>query len=415
MQRKGTWLAALMLALLAGACAGPPGPAVLRIGAVFPLSGGAAPLAADEDMGAQIAAELVNADGTVPGRRLELDVRDVASTTSVQSAVDSLRSDGVHVIIGAYSSSLSIPLAAAVAHDGMVYWETGAVADQVTGQGLPLVFRVGADGADLGASSARFVVEQLEPRLHRESGTLTAYLVTADDAYGHSVADGVRRALTARGVAVVGESSYRPDSPDWQPALAGVAGSRPDVLLLTSHIPDGIAFRRAFLVARLHVGAFVGTTMAQCVPDFGATLGAGAVGVFGSDRPAGEFNPRVLDSTATRLYQRLTAAWRQRAGRALDEEGLAGFTAAWVLFNNVLPAAHDESAPSIAAAARALNLPDGSLPNGGGVLFSSAPGELGQNLRAAATVEQWKADGSWPVVWPANYATGPIEMVPLPA
>jgi hypothetical protein len=70
---------------------------------------------------------------------------------------------------------------------------------------------------------------------------------------------------------------------------------------------------------------------------------------------------------------------------------------------------------SMAATARALNLPEGSLPNGAGVLFGSGPSLLGQNLRSAAVIWQWQAVRHSVVVWPATYATGKIMMVPLPA
>ena len=58
----------------------------------------------------------------------------------------------------------------------MVYWESGAVADQLTGRALPLVFRVGANGADLGGNSARFVATQIAPRLHTPPAVLRAFL-----------------------------------------------------------------------------------------------------------------------------------------------------------------------------------------------------------------------------------------------
>ncbi len=51
----------------------------ILVGAVFPLSSNAAGLAGEELRGVQIAADLVNADGGVGGRRIELDVRDLAS------------------------------------------------------------------------------------------------------------------------------------------------------------------------------------------------------------------------------------------------------------------------------------------------------------------------------------------------
>jgi hypothetical protein len=107
--------------------------------------------------------------------------------------------------------------------------------------------------------------------------------------------------------------------------------------------------------------------------------------------------------------------WKQHTGEsAPDEEGIAGFSAAWVLFADVLGRAGDEAASGIAAAARSLDLPNGSLPNGGGVLFSSAPGQLGQNVRAADVIWQWQAPRVSVVVWPPVYATGQVKLS-LPA
>jgi branched-chain amino acid transport system substrate-binding protein len=342
-------------------------------------------------------------------------VRDVETTQRVQSAVDSLNADRVPVVIGAYSSSLSIPASSAVARAGMVYWETGAVADQVTGQASPLVFRVGADGADLGGSSGRFVLQEIAPRLHSPAAQLRAVLVSADDAYGHSVAAGVRSALIAGGLRAIDELVYNPYTPDWAAMTSAVAATHADVLLLSSHIPDGIAFRKAFLAARTHVDAFIGTTMAQCNPEFATSLGDGAVGVFGSDRPGYTFNPAVLSPAARSVYDGFAARWQQRTGKLPSEEAVSGFTAAWVLFHDVLPSAAAPDAASIAGAAQRLDLPDGSLPNGAGLRFGGSAGQLGQNVRAAAVMWQWQTVGQYVVVWPPPYATGVIKMVPLPA
>ncbi|HEV7677053.1 MAG TPA: ABC transporter substrate-binding protein [Candidatus Dormibacteraeota bacterium] len=387
---------------------------VLRIGAMFPLSGSVSADAHDEYLGAQLAAGMANATGGVAGRQLQLDVRDLESGDQAQALADSLHRDGVAAVIGAYSSALSIPAAAAVARDGMVYWETGAVADRVTGQGLPLVFRVGANGTNLGGNSGRFVVDQLAPRLQRSASSLKAFLVTANDDYAHSVSDAARQSLGAGGVSIAGEAVYDPFTPSFGAAIAGIRSTSPDILLLSSHIPDGISFRRAFLDAGLHVDAFIGTTMAQCLPDFGQALGQDAVGVFASDRPDKTFNPSGLLPEARTLYQSFSGKWQQQTGRPPTEEGIAGFSSAWALFHQVLPSAAHLDAQSIATAARAVDMPEGSLPNGGGLRFSDSPAQLGQNTRAAAVIWQWQAVRHSVVVWPPEYSTGTIAMVPLP-
>ena len=413
-RHAATLLAVTVALLVVSACGTAAVQPELRIGAVFPLGGFAGDDARDELAGAQLAADMANADGGAAGRRIVLDVRDVEGVSGAQPAADSLRADGVPAIIGAYSSALSIPLAAAVARDGIVYWETGAVADQVTGQGSPLVFRVGADGADLGGNSGTFIVQHVAPLLGRPVTQTTAYLVTVDDAYGHSVSDAARTQLTAGGVRIAGESAYDPEAPQFAPVVAAIADARPDVLVLSSHVNDGIAFRRAFLGAHLYVQAFFGTTMAQCLPEFGDTLGPDAVGVFASDRPGYGFNAGALDAGARALFTRFAAQWSQRSGAAPGEEAISGFAAAWALFHDVLVSGA-RTAPDIAATARGLDLPAGSLPNGAGIRFSPVPANLGQNLRAASVIWQWQAVYRSVVIWPPAYATGTMKMVPLPA
>jgi branched-chain amino acid transport system substrate-binding protein len=471
--RTGSPAAAALLAamgLVASACAGAgSGPSTvagspagepIRVGAVFPLDGNAATLAGQELRGVRIAADLVNADGGIHGRPIVLDVQDLESRDDAPAVMATLRRDGVQAVIGAYSSDLSIAASRAASDAGLVYWEAGAVADQLTGQGLPLVFRVGASGTNLGSNSARFTAAELAPRLGTPPSGVRLAIVNADDAYAGSVAAAAAATAASSGLPVVARVSYDLSLPDWSKVMATLAASRPDVIILASHIPDGIAFRQAMLAAGLHVRALIGSTMAECDPDFAGELGADAIGIFASDRPTGGFQAGALDATARTVYDRLATAWSagpagpaspaspptgyggyggygagggpdgspaadeayQLSGPDLGapgsgptEEGLSGFSAAWALFHDVLPTvpAGGLDAQAIVAAARTVDLPEGSLANGAGVRFSTDPATLGQNERAAAVIWQWQAVRSYQFVWPATYATGSIGFVPL--
>jgi len=391
----------------------------IKVGALFPLQGPLSPLARHEYQGVLAAADLANRDGGVDGHRIEVVTREVDSAEQAAPAARALRAEGVQVVLGTYSSALSIPTSAAVAAQGMVYWEAGAVADRLTGRGLPLVFRVGADGSRLGENSAVFAADNLAPMLHTTASAERAFMVVVDDDYGTSVAQGVQRGAALSGLNVVGQVLYTAATPDWPRVLDAVRAAHPDVLVLVSHIPDGVAFRRAMLAAHLHVGALIGSTMAQCVPDFGAQLGADAIGVFASDRPTQGFNPGALTAEARAVYDRFAAAWKLKTGSAPDEEGIAGFSAAWALFHHVLPQAvqgEAVAAQEIAEAARTMDLPDGTLPNGAGLHFSTSPDRLGQNERAAAVIWQWQGVRKSVVVWPAVFAAGAVDtqLVPLP-
>jgi branched-chain amino acid transport system substrate-binding protein len=387
-------------------------PSVIRIGAVFPLSGPAASQGKEEFDSFRLAADFVNASGGIHGRRIVFDERDVPTSEQVASAVASLAADRVALIVGGYSSDISIPAAYDSAQAHLVYWEAGAEADQVTGQGLPTVFRVGATGSQLGDNSARFLVTQLVPRMHTSPPAIRASLVTAEDSYATSVSDAVMANLRANHVPIVSVSRYDAYRPDWEPILARLRAAHPDVVFLTSHVADGMAFRRAFLAAHLNARVFIGTTMAQCTPGF-ASLGQAAVGVFASDRPGGDgFDPQDLPPSGRALYNRLAGAWTRLYHRTPhDEEALSGFSAGWVLFHYVLPMVRgDLATPAIAAAARRVDLPRGALPNGAGVRFATSGDMVGQNLRASAVIWQWQSPGHYAVVWPAAYADGHILM-----
>jgi branched-chain amino acid transport system substrate-binding protein len=399
----------LVVALAAGgltAC-GSADP-VLHIGAVFPLRGSQAPLGRDELRGVAAAVQIVNSVHGVDGERVVLDVRDLETPGEAAGVVDALRRDPV--IVGAYSSQLSIPVAAATSALNRVYWEAGAVADQLTSAGSPWVFRVGATGSDLGANSIAFAAAEVSPRLGLTDRQTRVSVVWEDDAYGDSVAAGVIKQARADGIAVVSRTTYDAYAPNWPHVLAAVRAAHPDILILASYIPDGVSFRRAMLAAHLEVGALIGSTMSECVPSFGGALGQDAVGIFGSDRPDGSFNPSTLHAAGRSAYDQLVAVLHH----APSEEELSGFTAMWALLHDVLPLAAKLSSAAIAAAARQTNLPLNDLPNGAGLKFATNPSNRGQNLRAAAIIWQWQAADEDVVVWPPDYATGRPDLIPLP-
>jgi hypothetical protein len=68
----------------------------------------------------------------------------------------------------------------------------------------------------------------------------------------------------------------------------------------------------------------------------------------------------------------------------------------------------------VADAARQSDLPAGRLPNGGGLRFSAGSATLGQNLRAASVIWQWQGVEKSVTVWPPVFATGKVDLVPLP-
>src|SRR5207244_5912347 len=286
--------------------------------------------------------------------------------------------------------------------------------DQLTGRGYPLVFRVGATGTNLGELSSHFAAQVLAPRLNLPPWGLRMAIVHNLDGYPSSVAAAVASQAERENIQVVANSVYAAHAPDWASVLQQVRTAEPNILVLASYIADGVDFRLAMLQSALHVDAFIGSTMAQCVPDFGAMLGADAIGVFASDRPPHGFNPEALNATGRAVYARFAAAYRNEFGSDPTEESLAGFSAAWTLFHYVMPRAHDLGASATAAAARSLDLPAGTRANGAGVKFADTPEAMGQNTRAASVIWQWQGVRHSVTVYPPVFATGTPGFIPLP-
>lgn len=405
---------ALLLPLVVGACGAQPArPREFVLGLVAPLTGESGLGAREDIRGAQVAVDAVNRQGGAQGHHVRLVTRAADSREATGPAVEELRSAGAAVVMGSYSSQLSIPTAAATSSAGLVYWEAGAVADQVTGAALPRVFRVGAAGANLGRGSATFATEELAPRLHRPVSQLRITVVEEHDAYGDSVAGAAATEAARRGARVAPMIRYDAYRPDWNAVFAELVSTRPDVVVLASYIPDGVAFRREMLRRGVTVGALIGSTMAECGPEFGAELGNDAIGVFASDRPTHGFNPAALDPGARTAYDLLVSEYRRRFNATPGEEAIASFSAAWALLHHVLPGARTLTPAGIDAAAQEVDLPTGALPNGAGLKFSAGRNDRGQNLRSASVIWQWQAYRHSVTVWPPVLATGVPAFVPL--
>lgn len=403
-----TGLVAALLGLGACGLGGGAGGGDLVVGAIYPVSGSQAEGGQEELDGVRTALELAQPG---LGRRVQIRLVPVETPEGAIRAVDTLV-DSLHVpvIIGTYGSTLAEAAAARADQRHVVYWETGAVSDGVT-RNRSWVFRTVATGSSLGRTAVDFTSSVLVPASGLPASSTRAVIVHVDDPYGDSVAAGEVEQAAGAGIPVVANIAYDPNRADVVALAAAIAAARPDYLWDVSYLDDGIALWSAVLRSGIHLRASVGTSSAYCMPDFGARLGASAVGLFAADKPNHAVSPQALTAAAAALLGRAEAAYARRAPSEPDMEipAIAGFVGGWALFHDVLPGLGADLTPAaIRAAAQRLDQPAGSTISGGGIRFA-APGrpDAGQNLRAAAVVGQWQAVNTMRVVFPAGYATAP--------
>ncbi len=405
-------LVLLGLVLVASGCTAGRSPDAITIGAVYPLSGSQGPGGIDEHRGIMLAADLANQDGGVDGRPIDIRSVDTPGSDAAAAAVDELSSAGIDLVMGSYGSTISGPASSEAASKGMLFWETGAVGMLPPGSDRGgLTFRMPPTGEVLGRAAIAFIADHVAPEKHRDPASLGYAVSYVDDAYGRSVAAGAEAELRARGLTDVGRFGYDFRTVDMAKLVHRIKAARPDVLFVSAYLDDAIALRRQLVAQHVKLVANIGTSSSYCMPAFGETLGKDAVGVYASDKPsASSINPSGLRADAAALLLRANDAYHARWHTDMSPAALAGFSAAWTLFTDVLPNAASLDPTDVAAAARAVDLPKGSLPNGSGVRFGALDTpNAGDNLAAASVIWEWVAPGRAAVIWPPAFATAPMD------
>src|SRR6516164_7561496 len=117
----------------------------IRMGMIDPLTGVYAAPAGNEVMGARLAVALINANGGVLGRQIELLVEDSANDvgTGVQKARKLIERDQVNFIIGDVNSGIAAAIAQVTAEKKILHIVSGGHTDSITGKDCKWnVFRV---------------------------------------------------------------------------------------------------------------------------------------------------------------------------------------------------------------------------------------------------------------------------------
>jgi branched-chain amino acid transport system substrate-binding protein len=400
-------IAALTVFLVGTACA--PAQSSYVVGAVYPTGGAQGEGGMEEWRGVQLAAEFVNAHGGVDGRPIRLRLEKTERREQAPGAIDRLADDGVELVVGSYGSTISQPAAKAAARRGLFYWETGAVGEL----GMQLapsepVFRYPASGIVLGREAVAFVRDHL--KLGRTSGEALRYTVAyADDVYGRAVGGGAIAEIADSKLTLAAKLPYDVATTDYAKLAERIADARTDVLVVAAYLKDGVKMRREVVKRGVPLKANIGTSSSYCMTDFGKLLGDNAVGLFASDKPDGT----VPDLKTLRPEAASALRWARKVYQARFKDEFAapvltGFAGALGLFAHVLPSVDGTGAEAIARAARAVDVPRGGLPDGGGLRFGTSGADAGANRRATHVIWEWVAPRKRAVVWPPELASHDI-------
>ena len=199
---------------------------IVKIGHVGPTSGAIAHLGKDNENGARMAIDQLNAKGVMIGgkkAKFELLAEDDAGDPKQGTAVAQKLVDAkVNGVIGHLNSGTTIPASKIYFDAGIPQISPSATNPKYTRQGFNTAFRVVADDVHLGGTLGRYAVNTLHGK--------TFAVIDDRTAYGQGVAEEFSKAVKAAG-GTIAENQYTTDkATDFTAILTAIKAKKPDVV-----------------------------------------------------------------------------------------------------------------------------------------------------------------------------------------
>lgn len=199
---------------------------VVKIGHVAPITGNIAHLGKDNEDGARMAIDDLNAKGMViGGKKVKFELipeDDAADPKQGTAAAQKLVDAKVNGVIGHLNSGTTIPASKIYSDAGIPQISPSATNPTYTKQGFKTAFRVVANDGQLGGTLGRYAVNTLKAK--------NIAIVSDKTAYGDGVANEFKKAAQAAGATIVDEEFTTNNATDFQAILTTIKGKKPDLI-----------------------------------------------------------------------------------------------------------------------------------------------------------------------------------------
>ena len=389
----------------------------IKIGGIWPQTGPLAFSGIRGMQGALTAQELINRRGGVLGRKVEFILTDAPdSTTAASEAERLINYNKVKVIVGSFSSSISMAASPVANRHGVIYWETAASADDVTGRGLKYVFRMITRCSSQGVAGANYAVNVIAPKIGKGTKDLVVAAMYEDGPFGVGMGTAAAKRAQEVGAQLSFSESYTAaKAMDFSTAILKLKAGNTDILVHSGHVNDTILFWRQMRSLGLNLKGVIGTGAAYSEIDTWKALGKDLEGAFNTV-PTTSFciNTKTLTTETQELLEEYKAYLKSK-GWENSSNTEWGFAGTWFLLKHILPKAGYPLDPDkireVALRVEVSN--EESITGYGYKLFGEGKPHPQQNERAFVVIQQWQ-NGKLETVYPEKIATAKPIKVPLP-
>jgi branched-chain amino acid transport system substrate-binding protein len=399
--------AALLGAVASGASADDK---VVKIGAVFPMTGGAASAGIHAKFALEVAMDIINNAhpelGDFPlakhaglaglgGAKVDVSFADNQGSpaTGQNQALRLITEEKVVALTGAYQSGITLTASAIAEKYGIPFVNGESVAANLTERGFKWFFRVTPIASDFAKIYSEFLADM------KASGAKTDSIALVHDntEYGTSVAGTITQAFKDKGLTVALDISYGVNATDVQSQVLQLKEKKPDVVIMISYTSDAILYAKTMQALDYKPAMLLADDAGYSDPSFIKAVGKSSQGVFNrSSWSVGA--PGSTTAIIADLY-------KKKSGDEMDDTAARQMQGFFVLCEAIDRAGSTEPA-KIQAALQKTDLKPNQLMMGyKGVKFD----DKGQNVLASGVIIQLQDGENYVAVWPkANAEKAPV-------
>ena len=206
----------------------------IKIGFPLPQTGPFGALAREQERGAVLAMEEVNAKGGVLGRKLEIIFRDdqLKSGEAAKRAKELIENEKVHFMAGAIGAHTQMAVNEQTKKAKMLF-NSLSQSDEITAKPdwSPWTFHEAMNPSITSKAIGTWALENLGKRW---------WILHADYAWGNQNLAGFKKVAAARGGTILGSTAYPLGSTDFSPYLPKIRDAKPEVLVAVTPGKDQV-------------------------------------------------------------------------------------------------------------------------------------------------------------------------------
>ena len=394
-------------------------PDVVKVGVLFPMTGGSAVMGAQTLAGARMAFDNHNASGGIQsmgGAKIELILADTTGQpeVGVTEAERLIVREGVDVLFGPYNSAVGASTAPVADRYGVPYLLVSANVDSIMENDYSYAFRANFPMSAAAMSMVEYFVD-----ISKLRGTpgKDVFIVYENSDFGKGTADGLLDFSKEAGLEVKGMEGFTSNAADLSGIVLKIKEANPEIVFCTMYLNDAVLFTNQMHELDCNVpifGAGGGFTIYDYIEKTGA-LSEGVMTVCGWNDDLLEHKPKETRE----LYEQFQSDYAPEPGALIDDHAAAGYTNAAILIR-ALEDAGTVDKEAIRNAFATMDIQDPNDPviafqTYEGVKFEDVRNMHNQNPYALQNVAQ-VIDGTYRLVGPVNFFDGNTPAIwPIPS